>query len=205
MKLELIAKTRQLKGTGASRRLRRDGLIPGVVYGGDSGAVMIEMDHNDMYKKMKIEAFHASLLTLILDDKKETVLLRDYQMHPFRQQIYHIDFQRVDAKQEITIKIPFHFINAEMAPGVKLHNGIINHAFTEIEIRCLPKDLPEYVIVDLASLDAGNSIHMGNIKWPEGVKPLGVTDDMTVANCLVAGGVDAEEADAETSGQETAE
>lgn len=203
MKLEFEAKTREVQGTGASRRLRRDGLIPGVLYGGEKAAVMIEMDHNDLFKKMKVEAFHASLLTMLLDGKKETVLLRDYQMHPFKQQIYHIDFQRVNTKQEITIKIPFHFINADIAPGVKLANGMINHAMTEIEVRCLPKDLPEYVTIDLANLEAGAAIHVKDIDWPKGVKPLSVTDDTTVANCIAGrGGSGAEEDAAEAESAE---
>ena len=202
MKLEFTAKVRQAQGTGASRRLRHQGLIPGVVYGGDTAPVMIEMNHNELFQKMKVEAFHASLLTADIDGKKETVLLRDYQMHPFKTQIYHLDFQRVDAKQEITMKIPFHFINADIAPGVKLTNGIMNHAFTEIEIRCLPQDLPESITVDLANLEAGEAIHMGAIAWPKGVKPLGVTDDMTVVNCIA--GV-AEEAESEEGGQAEAE
>ena len=197
MKLEFVAKTRQTQGTGASRRLRRTGQIPGIVYGGETQPVMIEMDHNELFQRMRVEAFHASLLTMVLDGKKETVLLRDYQMHPYKQQIYHIDFQRIDQKQEITMKIPFHFINAENAPGVKLANGMINHAMSEVEIRCLPKDLPEYVVVDLGKLEAGAAIHIGNISWPKGVKPLGVTDDTTVANCIASGGEAAAEAESE--------
>ena len=197
MKLEFVAKSRQMQGTGASRRLRRTGQIPGIVYGGETQPVMIEMDHNELFQRMKVEAFHASLLTMVLDGKKETVLLRDYQMHPYKQQIYHIDFQRIDQKQEITMKIPFHFINAENAPGIKLANGMINHALNEVEIRCLPKDLPEYVVIDLGNLEAGGSIHIGSINWPNGVKPLGVTDDTTVANCIASGTEAADEAETE--------
>jgi large subunit ribosomal protein L25 len=168
MKIEVSATTRKAQGTGASRRLRKTGRVPGILYGGSEPA-LIEIDHNNLYYSLRSEAFHASVLTLDLDGKKEQVLLRDFQMHPFRQQVLHIDFQRVDANKKIHMKVPLHFINAEIAPGVKLGGGIINHVLNELEISCLPADLPEFIEVDLSGLDLGHSIHVSDIKLPKSV------------------------------------
>ena len=169
MTIEINATTRKAQGTGASRRLRKSGRVPGIVYGiGD--AVMIEMDHNDMYYKLRSEAFHASVLTLNLEGKKESVLLRDFVMHPFRQQVQHIDFQRVDAKKKMHIKVPLHFINEANAPGVKLGGGKISHVMNELDIVCLPKDLPAFIEVDLGTLELGHSVHVADLKLPKGVE-----------------------------------
>ena len=172
MKIEVSATSRKAQGTGASRRLRKDGRVPGIVYGGSKPA-LIEVDHNNLYYSLRNESFHASILTLDLDGKKEQVLLRDFQMHPFRQQVLHIDFQRVDAKKRIHMKVPLHFINADIAPGVKTGGGIINHVLNELEIFCLPDDLPEFIEVDLAALDLGHSIHVSDIKLPKSVQIAG--------------------------------
>ncbi|HMC12869.1 MAG TPA: 50S ribosomal protein L25/general stress protein Ctc, partial [Gallionellaceae bacterium] len=165
MKIEVSATSRKAQGTGASRRLRKTGRVPGIVYGG-SVPTLIDVDHNNLYHALRNEAFHASILALDLDGKKEQVLLRDFQMHPFRQQVLHIDFQRVHADKEIHMKIPLHFINADIAPGVKSGGGIISHVLNELEISCLPADLPASIEVDLASLDLGHSIHVSDIKLP---------------------------------------
>ena len=146
--------------------------MPGIVYG-SSEPVLVDMDQNDTYYALQNEAFHASILTLNLDGKKEPVLLRDFQMHPFRQQVLHIDFQRVAQDKKVHMKVPLHFINAEIAPGVKLGGGIISHVLNELEITCLPADLPEFVEVDLANLDMGHSIHVSDIKLPKGVEIAG--------------------------------
>jgi large subunit ribosomal protein L25 len=172
MKIEVSATSRQAQGTGASRRLRKAGRVPGIVYG-SSEPVLIELDHNNLYYALRNEAFHASILTLDLNGKKESVLLRDFQMHPFRQQVLHIDFQRVDAKKKIHMKVPLHFINAEIAPGVKTGGGIISHVLNELEIACLPAALPEFIEVDLATLEVGHSIHVSDIKLPKGVEVAG--------------------------------
>ena len=140
MAIEISAKTRQAQGTGASRRLRKANLVPGIVYG-TGEATMIELDHNTLYYALRNEAFHASILSLDLDGKKQSVLLRDFQMHPFRQQVQHIDFQRVDAKKKIHMKVPLHFINAEIAPGVKSGGGIISHVLNEVTLKLQPKPL----------------------------------------------------------------
>jgi large subunit ribosomal protein L25 len=172
MKIEISATSRKAQGTGASRRLRKAGRVPGIVYG-SSEPSMIELDHNNLYHALRNEAFHASILTLELDGKKESVLLRDFQMHPFRQQVLHIDFQRVAKDKKIHMKVPLHFANAEIAPGVKQGGGIISHVLNELEISCLPADLPEFIEVDLAHLDLGHSVHVSDIKLPKGVEIIG--------------------------------
>ncbi len=169
MAIEINATTRKAQGTGASRRLRNIGRVPGVVYGvGDVN--LIELDHNELYYKLRTEAFHASILTLNLEGKKESVLLRDFVMHPFRQQVQHIDFQRVDAKKKMHIKVPLHFINEDVAPGVKTGGGKISHVMTELDISCLPKDLPAFIEVDLGKLELGHSVHVADLKLPAGVE-----------------------------------
>ena len=184
MQFELIAQARTLQGTGASRRLRRAGNVPGVVYGGDQAAVSIELDHKELFMQFRHEAFHASVLTLILDGKKESVLLRDFQMHPVRNTIQHVDLQRVSATEKIHVKVPFHFINADVAPGVKLGGGIVAHILTEADVSCLAKDLPEFIEVDVATLEMGHSIHLSQIKLPKGVEfvQLSHGDDAAVAS-----------------------
>ena len=169
MAIEINANIRKAQGTGASRRLRNTGRVPGVVYG--AGDVkLIDMDHNDLYYKLRAEAFHASILTLNLEGKKEPVLLRDFVMHPFRQQVQHIDFQRVDENKKLHIKVPLHFLNAEIAPGVKVGGGKISHVMTDLDIACLPKDLPAFIEVDLSKLELGHSVHVADLKLPKGVE-----------------------------------
>jgi large subunit ribosomal protein L25 len=169
MAIEISATTRKAQGTGASRRLRKADLVPGIVYG-TGEATMIELDHNTLYFALKKEAFHASVLSLNLDGKAQSVLLRDFQMHPFRQQVQHIDFQRVDANKKIHMKVPMHFINADICPGVKTSGGIVTHVLNELEIVCLAADLPAAIEVDLATLDITHSVHVSNIKLPKGVE-----------------------------------
>jgi large subunit ribosomal protein L25 len=169
MSIELNAVKRDAKGTGASRRLRHAGFVPGVVYGAGKEAVAIEVNAKELFLEFRHEAFHASVLSLNLDGKKESVLLRDFQMHPVRNTIQHIDFQRVSASEKIHVKVPFHFINADIAPGVKTGGGIVAHIFTEADVSCLAKDLPEFIEVDVAKLEMGHSIHLSEIKLPKGV------------------------------------
>ncbi|MDL1864976.1 50S ribosomal protein L25/general stress protein Ctc [Betaproteobacteria bacterium PRO5] len=170
MQIEISANSRKLHGTGANRRLRSQGRLPGVIYGGNGDAQSIELDHKDLYYKLKMEAFHASILSISIDGKKEQVLLRDVQMHPFKQQVLHIDFQRVRQDQKIHVKVPLHFINADIAPGVKLSGGMISHVATEIEVSCLPKDLPEFITVDLSGMTAGSTLHLSDLILPENVE-----------------------------------
>ena len=167
--IEVNAISRSLQGTGASRRLRRTGKVPGIVYGGEHPAQNIELDHNSLFHQLKQEAFHASILSMSLDGKKDRVLLRDVQMHPWRQQVLHVDFQRVSANKKIHMKVPLHFINADIAPGVKTGGGIVSHVMNEIDVTCLPDDLPEFVEVDLQHLELGHSVHLADVKLPKGL------------------------------------
>ena len=194
MKIEVIASTRTLQGTGASRRLRRAGKVPGVVYGGSKNAATIEIDHNPLFHAMRKEAFHASILDLKIDGVSEQVLLRDYQMHAFRQQIQHMDFQRVDANREIHIKVPFHFVNAENSEAVKFGGAIVSHVMNEIEIACLPRNLPEFIEVDLAGIAAGNAVHIEDLVMPEGVRvAIKSNENLVVASASIPGAEKEEE------------
>jgi len=141
------------------------------------------VDHKDLAQNMRKEAFHASILTLSLEGQKQQVLLRDYQMHPWRLEVLHIDFQRVAKDQKIHMKVPLHFVNAEIAPGVKTGGGVVSHVFTELDISCLPDDLPNYIEVDLSELQIGHSIHLSQLKLPKGVEStqLRAGDDFVVA------------------------
>ena len=183
MKFEVNAEQRSLQGKGASRRLRRLGKTPRIIYGGESEPQAIELDHNDLFHKLKLEAFHASILTLKVGSSKEKVLLRDIQMHPYKQAVLHVDFQRIDPKKKIHMKVPLHFINSEIAPGVKTSGGIVSHVLTEVDVTCLPKDLPEYITVDLIDLAAGHTLHLSDVKVPDDVEitALSKGDDQAVA------------------------
>jgi large subunit ribosomal protein L25 len=169
MAIEIKASKRDVIGTSASRRLRHAGTVPGVIYGGSEDAFAISLNAKELFMEFRHEAFHASVLDLILDGKKESVLLRDFQMHPVRNTIQHVDFQRVDANKAIHMKVPFHFINEESAPGVKVGGGVVAHIQTEGEVNCLPKDLPEFIEVDVAALEIGDAIHFSEITLPAGV------------------------------------
>ena len=177
MKIEINAKERKSKGTGASRRLRHEGSTPGILYGGVKDAISLEIDTKELFMQFRHEAFHASILTLNLEGKKESVILRDFQMHPVRNNIQHIDFQRINENEKISVKVPFHFINEETAPGVKIEGGLVSHIMTEIDISCLPKDLPQYIEVDLGELAMGESIHLSEVTVPDGVELTSLTDE----------------------------
>ncbi|MFI5444533.1 50S ribosomal protein L25/general stress protein Ctc [Polaromonas sp. UC242_47] len=168
--MNFVAFERAKQGTGASRRLRITGRTPGIVYGGTAEPTLIEIDHNALWHAIKKEAFHASILDMELGGKTEKVLLRDLQMHPFRQLILHIDFQRVDAKTRLTMKVPLHFSGEEESPAVKAEGCLVNHVVTELNISCLPKDIPEFIAVDLTGLKKGSSLHVKDITLPKGVK-----------------------------------
>ena len=202
MSITINAVKRDVKGTGASRRARRAGNVPGVVYGAGKGAVNLEMNHKELFLQFRHEAFHASILDLILDGKKESVLLRDFQMHPVRNTIQHIDFQRVSATEKIHVKVPFHFLNEDIAPGVKIGGGIVAHILTEADVSCLPKDLPEFIEVDVAALEIGDSVHLSEIKLPKGVEFVQLSHDNDAAVAAIAktrGSVSDDAADAATS------
>lgn len=195
MQIEFNATKRTLQGTGASRRLRRTGKVPGIVYGGGKDAQPIEIDHNDLYHALRNEAFHASVLSMNLDGAKQGVILRDVQMHAYKRQVMHIDFQRVDSTHTIHVKVPLHFINADIAPGVKLQGGIVSHVMNEVDVECLPGNLPEFIEVDLAEVNAGQAVHVTHLKLPEGVTAvLHKGEDPVVATVLLGRGAAAEAA-----------
>ena len=172
MKIEVIATARKAQGTGASRRLRNAGKVPAIVYGSNRPATQIEIEHNPLYHALRKEAFHASILDLKIDGAVEQVLLRDVQMHAFKQQVQHIDFQRVDPAKAITMKVPLHFSNADLSPAVKLSAAIVSHVMNEIQISCLPKDLPEFIAVDLKDFTVQHPLHVKDLSFPAGVKPV---------------------------------
>ena len=147
--MKFVAYERTLQGTGASRRLRKTSKVPGIVYGADTPASKIELDHNALYFALKKEAFHSSILEMELAGKTEKVLLRDFQMHAWKQIVMHIDFQRVDETTRISKKVPLHFVNEENSPAVKTDKCLVAHVVTEVEIQCLASQLPEFLTVDL--------------------------------------------------------
>ena len=186
MAIEISARKRELQGTGPARRLRRQGRVPGIVYGGEQGPVNIELDHKDLYLNLRNERFHASILSLELAGTKEQVLLRAVTMHPYRPQVEHVDFQRVQKNKKLHMKVPLHFVNAEKSPGVKDQGGVVSHVQNEIDITCLPDHLPEFVEVDLSGLAVGNSIHARDLKLPQGVElALKKDDNPAVATVVV--------------------
>ncbi|HTP60813.1 MAG TPA: 50S ribosomal protein L25/general stress protein Ctc [Burkholderiales bacterium] len=168
--MEINARKREAQGTGASRRLRRSGSVPGIVYGGEKDAVNIELNHKELYQHLSNEKFHASIITLKLDDSAEQVLLRAFNMHPWKGHVQHIDFQRVAKDKKIHMKVPLHFVNADKSPGVKEQGGVPNHIVNELNISCLPDDLPEFIEVDMGHLTIGHSIHVKDLKLPKGVE-----------------------------------
>ncbi len=169
MQFEFAAFARTQEGRGASRRMRRTGKAPGIVYGGAAAPQPIELDHNALFHALRNEAFHSSILTMKLDGTATKVLLRDVQMHPFKNEILHVDFQRIDENKKIHMKVPLHFANGENSPAVKVSGAIVSHVMTELDITCLPRDLPGYIEVDLSALDVGQSIHVSGLKLPSGV------------------------------------
>ena len=168
--MKFVAFERAKQGTGASRRLRITGRTPGIVYGGEGKEPqLIELDHNALWHALKKEAFHASILDMELNGQEGKVLLRDVQYHPYKQLVLHIDFQRVDAKTRLSMKVPLHYSGEEESPAVKGDKCLINHVVSELEVACLPADLPEFIAVDLKDLKKGVSLHLNDIQLPKGV------------------------------------
>ncbi|MES2296275.1 MAG: 50S ribosomal protein L25/general stress protein Ctc [Pseudomonadota bacterium] len=191
--MKVIAFNRNLQGTGASRRLRNAGQTPGIIYGGTEAPVMIALDGNALFHALKKETFHSSILDMEIDGKSQQVLLRDFQMHAYKQLVLHADFQRVDATHKIHKKVALHFVNADVSPAVKLHGATISHVMSELEVSCLPADLPEFVTVDLANIDVGHSIHSADLALPKGVTAVTHGSNLTIATASVpAGHVSAE-------------
>lgn len=184
--IEFTAFPRATEGRAASRRMRRAGKAPGIVYGGTANPQPIELDHNALVHALRNEAFHSSILSMKLDGTSTQVLLRDVQMHPFRNEVLHVDFQRIDPSRKIHMKVPLHFVNEDQSPAVKSQGAIISHVMTEIDIACLPKDLPEYIEVDLSALDTAHSLHVSGVNLPAGVSVVTHrTGDPVVATAVV--------------------
>jgi large subunit ribosomal protein L25 len=194
--MKVIAFNRTLQGSGASRRLRNSGQTPGIIYGGTEAPAMIALDGNALYHALKKEAFHGSILDLEIDGKSQQVLLRDFQMHAYKQLVLHADFQRVDASSKVHKKVALHFANADVSPAVKLHGATVSHVLAELEISCLPADLPEFITVDLANIDVGHSIHVADLVLPKGVTAVTHGSNLTVATAAVPAGHVAAEATA---------
>ncbi len=187
--MKFVAFERPKQGTGASRRLRISGRTPGIVYGGTVPTQLIELDHNALWHALKKEVFHSTVLDMDVGGTESKVLLRDVQMHPFKQLVLHIDFQRVDANTKLHMKVPLHYSGDENSPAVKTEGCIANHVITEIEVKCLPADLPEFIAVDLSGLKKGASLHLSDIVLPKGVTVVthGKNNPVLVSVVMVAG------------------
>ena len=169
-KFEIAAEPRTAQGKGASRRLRRLGKIPAILYGAGKDPVSLQFDHNKMWLQTENEAFYSHILTLKLDGNEEKVVVKDMQRHPFRQLIMHMDFLRINEAVELTLRVPLHFTNQETCIGVKQGGGVISHQMNDLEIMCLPKDLPEFIEVNLATLELGHTLHLADLQLPSGVR-----------------------------------
>lgn len=175
-KIELTAEPRTDLGKGASRRLRKAGLVPAIIYGGDAEPVSINLVHHDFFNQLDNDSIYTQILSMkVGKSKKEEVILRDLQRHPFKQLIMHADFQRIDQKKAIHVTVPIHCINEETCHGVKMEGGLLNHLQSEVEIMCLPKNLPEFLELDVAELKLGESLHLSDIKMPDGVEIVALT------------------------------
>ena len=202
--MEFTAFPRSMQGSGASRRLRRAGKVPGIVYGVGT-PTNIELDHNALFHALKNEKFHSSILSMKLDGKTDQVLLRDVQRHAFKAQVMHVDFQRIDSTSKIHMRVPLHYVNADISPAVKISSAIISHVLSELDVACLPKDLPEFIEVDLSELTAGHAVHASDLKLPEGVTAVirGQNKNPVVASAVIPRGA-VEDAEA-VEGAATAE
>jgi large subunit ribosomal protein L25 len=167
---ELICEVRTAEGKGASRRLRREGKVPAILYGGHEAPVPLTLSHNELMKHLAHESFYSHILTVKHDGKTEKAVLRDVQRHPAKPVVLHIDLLRVSESEKIRMNVPLHFLNGETCNGVKQQGGIVSHLMTEVEVSCLAKDLPEFIAVDLAELSVGDAIHLSQLDLPAGVE-----------------------------------
>ena len=204
--MKFTAYERSKQGTGASRRLRITGRTPAIVYGGATPPQLVEIDHNALWHALKKEAFHSSVLTMELGDTSSPVLLRDVQVHPFKQLILHVDFQRVDATTKLHMKVPLHFFGDENSPAIKTEGCIANHVISEIDVLCLPADLPEFIKVDLSGLKKGSSLHLSEITLPKGVSAVkhGSDKNPVVVSVVVVAGAEPVAAAAEPAAEAAA-
>jgi large subunit ribosomal protein L25 len=170
MEFEIVAEARDLQGKGASRRLRREGKVPGILYGAHKDPVAITVDHNELWKKLAHEAFYSHVLTLRLAGSTERVVLKDLQRHPWQPRVLHLDLQRVAEDERIVMRVPLHFLNEATCPAVKNQGAVISHLSSDLEVECLPRDLPEFIAVDLQQLELGTILHASDLTLPEGVR-----------------------------------
>ena len=190
--MKFVAFERAKQGTGASRRLRNTGKTPGIVYGGQGQPQLIELDHNALWHALKKEAFHSSILEMELGGQVSKVLLRDVQYHPFKSLVQHVDFQRVDANTKLHMKVPLHYVKSEESQAVKFEACVVNHVLSELDVTCLPGDLPEFIEVDLSGLKKGMSLHLNDITLPKGVSAVthGKSNPVLVSVVMTGGGAD---------------
>ncbi|NVK10882.1 MAG: 50S ribosomal protein L25/general stress protein Ctc [Gammaproteobacteria bacterium] len=204
----LKAEVRDNKGKGASRRLRRlDGQVPGIIYGAGKEPVMISLAHKDLIKSLEDEAFYSHILTVKIGRKSEKVILKDLQRHPAKPLIVHADFLRVSAKEKLTVNVPLHYTNAEACVGVKLEGGSVITQLNELEVSVLPKDLPEFIEVDLTEVKAGETLHISDIKLPKGVESVALShgSDHDLAIMTVKKPKGAKSSDEDESSEEASE
>ena len=189
MQIELNAELRTDMGKGASRRLRRAEKMPAIMYGADKEPESLVFEQKAIRGYQDVEAFYTSIIDLKIDGKTQKVVVRDVQHHPFKMDLMHVDFQRVDAKHKLHMQVPLHFIGEEKAPGVKQEGGLVSHLLTEIEVECLPKDIPEFIEVDMSAMSTGDIIHLSDLTLPKGVEFRGgeikVGDDSDVGICSI--------------------
>jgi len=197
--LEINAQLRQDAGKGASRRLRRQGLVPAIVYGADREPQMISLVHNELVRYLEREAFYSQVLDLKFEDKSEKVVVKDLQRHPARPFVLHADFQRISAEEKIRMTIPLHFLNESSSKSVK-RGGMLSHNLTEVEVSCLPKDLPQYIDIDVSDMEIGDIVHLSEIPLPKGVALAHAPDpDVPV---VIAHGAQAQAEAVEEGGEE---
>jgi len=183
-KFELTADNRSMQGKSVSRRLRHTGVVPGILYGAGKPPQMITLAHDNLLRHLENEKFHSAILTVKVGNDEDQAILRDWQMHPVKRQVMHVDLQRISATEKLHMKIPLHFVGQEVAPGVKQEGGMATHLMNELDVTCLPKDLPEYLEVDLSGLHLHQSVHLSDLKLPEGVQITSFAhggDDLAVA------------------------
>jgi large subunit ribosomal protein L25 len=199
--MKFTAFERSKQGTGASRRLRISGRTPGIVYGGTATPQLVELDHNALWHALKKEAFHSSVLSMQIGETESPVLLRDVQVHPFKQLVLHVDFQRVDATTKLHMKVPLHFVGDDLSPAIKSEGCIANHVISEIEVMCLPSDLPEFIKVDLSHLKKGSSLHLAEVPMPKGVSVVtrGASKNPVVVSVVAVAGAEVEAAPADAA------
>jgi len=210
LSFELEASVRHDLGKGASRRLRRDNKVPAVIYGGGVDPVALVMEHNKVMHSLEHEAFYSHILTVKIDGKVEKAVLKDLQRHPFKPTILHLDLQRINESEKLRMHVPLHFIGEDVAPGVKQAGGVVSRLINDVEIDCLPKDLPEYIEADISAMDVNETMHLSDLKLSAGVELVqlqhGPEHDLPVVSIHLPRGSKEETAEdeAETEGEEGA-